>query len=64
MDLKKKKTFIFSLFRMTPQVITRRFCSLSVGVKTNSLSLGSKLIQQNIHASVQLWKIACYLLNI
>lgn len=44
---------------MTLKETMRRFCSLSVGVKTNSQSVGPRLIQLKI----QLWKITYNLMT-
>lgn len=55
---------IFLFFRMTLPVTTRRFCLLSVGVKTNRQSMGSRLIHlksrpASTKSPIILWHILC-----
>lgn len=56
-------TLSFLSFRMTLKETMRRFCSLSVGVKTKSQSMGSRVIQLKIQQQIQLWKITYNLLT-
>lgn len=56
-------TLSFLSFRMTLKETMRRFCLRSVGVKTNSQSMRSRLIRLKVQQQVQLWKITYNLLT-